>query len=454
MCHVRLLGKRTSLLCMLGMTSSFFLAEIIVGYLTNSTALIADSFHMLSDVLSIIIGFLAVVYSKKDSKINTYGWARAEVVGALSNAVFLLALCFSIVMDAIQRLVVIEPIDQPLLVIIVGSVGLLINLIGLVLFHGHSHGHDHSHDHGHDHGHQHNHDHSKQCKISLANIYRFFRITIKLVSFLIAESNDSDNRDVEKVKQHGGSQLNMKGVFLHVLGDALGSVVVIISALIIYFVEEDWRYYADPVMTLVIAGIIMYTTIPLLKQSAMILLQTPPPHIKKDELMAKVKQIEGVLSIHELHVWQLSGNCTIASAHVTMHGQDDFVETAKKLNQVFHDIGVHSVTLQPEVYDCEEGKWKCGVRSCPYASKSGTGALQQANEIILSLYDDSCTSSAGNAQNGNQTCLLSCVSELCQEYQCCTSNSNGQPKLNTKSKNLSGNVNNIEAGVINDIITS
>ena len=74
-----------------------------------------------------------------------------------------------------------------------------------------------------------------------------------------------------------------------------------------------------------------------------------------------------------------------------MHGQDDFVETAKKLNQVFHDIGVHSVTLQPEVYDCEEGKWKCGVRSCPYASKSGTGALQQANEIILSLYDDSCT---------------------------------------------------------------
>ncbi|CAK8685194.1 unnamed protein product [Clavelina lepadiformis] len=430
MCHVRLLGKRTSLLCMLGMTSSFFLAEIIVGYLTNSTALIADSFHMLSDVLSIIIGFLAVVYSKKDSKINTYGWARAEVVGALSNAVFLLALCFSIVMDAIQRLVVIEPIDQPLLVIIVGSVGLLINLIGLVLFHGHSHGHDHSHDHGHDHshGHQHNHDH---------------------------KSNDSDNGDVEKVKQHGDSQLNMKGVFLHVLGDALGSVVVIISALIIYFVEEDWRYYADPVMTLVIAGIIMYTTIPLLKQSAMILLQTPPPHIKKDELMVKVKQIEGVLSIHELHVWQLSGNCTIASAHVTMHGQDDFVETAKKLNQVFHDIGVHSVTLQPEVYDCEEGKWKCGVRSCPYASKSGTGALQQANEIILSLYDDSCTSSsAGNAQNGNETCLLSCVSEHCQEYQCCTSNSNGQPKLNTKSKNLSGNVNNIEAGVINDIITS
>ncbi|CAK8685191.1 unnamed protein product [Clavelina lepadiformis] len=426
MCHVKLLGERTSLLCMLGMTSSLFLAEIIVGYLTNSTALIADSFHMLSDVLSLIIGFLAVVYSKKDSKINTYGWARAEVVGALSNAVFLLALCFSIVMDAIQRLVVIEPIDQPLLVIIVGSVGLLINLIGLVLFHGHSHGHDHSHGHGH----QHNHDH---------------------------KSNDSDNGDVEKVKQHGGSQLNMKGVFLHVLGDALGSVVVIISALIIYFVEEDWRYYADPVMTLVIAGIIMYTTIPLLKQSAMILLQTPPAHIKMDELMVKVKQIEGVLSIHELHVWQLSGNCAIASAHVTMHGEDNFVETAKKLNQVFHDIGVHSVTLQPEVYDCEEGNWKCGVRSCPYAPKSGTGALQQANEIKdtshIFIEDASCTSYASDANSESETCLLSCVSDHCQEFQCCSPNSNGQSKLSTKSKNLSGNANDVEFGIINDLFT-
>ena len=71
--------------------------------MTNSTALVADSFHMLSDVLSLIIGFLAVLFSRKDSKHNTYGWARAEVLGALANAVFLLALCFSIIVSAIQR---------------------------------------------------------------------------------------------------------------------------------------------------------------------------------------------------------------------------------------------------------------------------------------------------------------------------------------------------------------
>ena len=80
--------------------------------------------------------------------------------------------------------------------------------------------------------------------------------------------------------------------------------------------------------------------------------------------------------------------------------------------------------------------------------------IKSTSNISIVKFSFVDSSSAGNAQNGNETCLLSCVSEHCQEYQCCTSNSNGQPKLNTKSKNLSGNVNNIEAGVINDIITS
>lgn len=66
-------------------------------------ALVADSFHMLSDVLSLIIGYLAVHYSGKKSDRNTYDWARAEVLGAMANAVFLLALVFTIIVSAIQR---------------------------------------------------------------------------------------------------------------------------------------------------------------------------------------------------------------------------------------------------------------------------------------------------------------------------------------------------------------
>ena len=91
------------------------------------------------------------------SKKNTFGWIRAEVVGALVNAVFLLALCFTIFVEGLQRLVVTETIENPQLLLIVGSMGLLINIIGLILFggdHGHSHG-GHSHDEDGNHGHSH-----------------------------------------------------------------------------------------------------------------------------------------------------------------------------------------------------------------------------------------------------------------------------------------------------------
>ncbi len=135
--------KTFRLLSMLSLTFGFFLVELIVGNITNSVALVADAFHMLSDVISLIIAIIAVRISKRRSDINTYGWVRAEIVGANINTVFLLALCLTIILDAIKRFVEPEPIENVNLLLIVGSVGLGINIIGLFLFqgfHGHSHG--------------------------------------------------------------------------------------------------------------------------------------------------------------------------------------------------------------------------------------------------------------------------------------------------------------------------
>ena len=88
---------------MLGMTGSFMMVELVVGYMTNSMALVADSFHMLSDVIALVIALVSIRMSPKEWSKNTYGWARAEVVGALINSVFLCALCFSITVEAVQR---------------------------------------------------------------------------------------------------------------------------------------------------------------------------------------------------------------------------------------------------------------------------------------------------------------------------------------------------------------
>lgn len=148
----RFCGKTGSVLSMLFLTSSFFLVEIIVGYATNSMALVADSFHMLSDIMSLVIGFFALRYSKRSQRTerNTFGWQRAEVLGALVNAVFLIALCFSILVESLKRIAEPEVINNPILVLIVGVAGLLVNVLGLVLFHRHGHGHSHG---GSGHGH-------------------------------------------------------------------------------------------------------------------------------------------------------------------------------------------------------------------------------------------------------------------------------------------------------------
>ena len=163
---------------MIFLTLSFFVVELVVGNITNSVALVADSFHMLSDVISLVIGIVAVRIAKRRSTINTYGWVRAEVVGANVNTVFLLALCLTIVFDAIKRFLTPEPIEKVNLLLIVGAIGLCL----FQGFHGHSHG---SHSHGHSHV------------------------------------------PATKTKKEGKrAAMDMHGVFLHMLADALNFVVV------------------------------------------------------------------------------------------------------------------------------------------------------------------------------------------------------------------------------------
>ena len=77
----RYTGKKCRLMAMFSLTASFFLVEIIVGHVTNSMALIADSFHMLSDIAALVIAFISVKMAPKSWDKNTYGWARAEVLG-------------------------------------------------------------------------------------------------------------------------------------------------------------------------------------------------------------------------------------------------------------------------------------------------------------------------------------------------------------------------------------
>lgn len=188
------------------------------------------------------------------------------------------------------------------------------------------------------------------------------------------------------------SQLNMRGVFLHVLGDALGSVIVVVNALIFTFVWKPclpdelctnpcinshttdhqhvnhtlvdlvegpsvsamkfagpcWVLYLDPTLCLIMVGILLYTTYPLLKESALILLQTVPKQVNMHRLNERLLNLDGVLAIHELHIWQLAGSRIIATAHIKCHDPTSYMDVAKRIKDFFHDEGIHATTIQPE----------------------------------------------------------------------------------------------------------
>jgi zinc transporter 1 len=378
---------------MLSLTFSFFLVELIFGYITHSLALVSDSYHMLSDVVALGVGIASVRISKLHSQKNTYGWARAEVLGALVNSVFLIALCFTIFVEAIQRLTHTDEILHSDWMLYVGIAGLVINLLGLLLFHQHAHGHSHGgggggHKHSHSHG---SHSHADRTnkevvnmttgavataedkpseKVSLNNIALDERPALDSSRSADPddggdESEDSDGENVavngpegqrpQKNKIKSSAQLNMRGVFLHVLGDALGSLVVIVSAVIIKYADFEWKYKVDPAMSMVMVVIILITTIPLLKESALILMQTVPTHIQVSELKKKlINNVEGVLAVHEFHVWQLAGNRIIASAHIRCLNLRDYMRIAEEVKSFFHNEGIHSTTIQPEFVEFEE----------------------------------------------------------------------------------------------------
>ena len=206
-------------------------------------------------------------------------------MGALVNAVFLFALCFSIAVEAFKRFIMIEKIDNPKLILLVGGIGLAINFVGMLLFGDAGHGHSHGGGHGHSHNNQgYEHD--------------------------TGETDNHENipSDEKKDTPKSGHQMNITGVFLHVLADALGSVVVIISASVIWLTDWEYKDYLDPVLSLVIVIIICATTWPLFRDSTLILLNSIPPHINLQKLKKRLTfSVKGVSSIHELHVWRLVG---------------------------------------------------------------------------------------------------------------------------------------------------
>lgn len=262
------LTKTLLIIIIIIFTSLFFFVELVVGYMSNSNALIADSFHMLSDIISLTVGLTALRFSKKESSLrNTFGWARAEVLGSMVNAVFFLALCLTIVTNSISRFLKPEPMERIDLMLGVGGTGLVINIFSLSMF----------------------------------------------ALQICQEKKRKDKKQA--------MNMNLHGVLLSTMVDSLGSIAVVFGALLIKFVPpvnttgNGWKLYIDPTLSIIIAGIIMVSAVPLLKKSVLILLQAVPKNLDLEELKKQISDLDGILEVHQLHVWSLNAEKIVATVH-------------------------------------------------------------------------------------------------------------------------------------------
>lgn len=131
----RYTGRTCRLIFMCVVSFFLFIAEIAIGYIGNSLSLSSDGFAVLSHLISMIIGLLGIRYSRVQwHQRNTYGFLRADAVGAFGNAIFATALMFSILIEAIKRFIEPEKTENALLVLIAGVGGLAINLLNYVIF--------------------------------------------------------------------------------------------------------------------------------------------------------------------------------------------------------------------------------------------------------------------------------------------------------------------------------
>lgn len=260
-----------------------FVIEVVGGLLGQSLALLGDSAHVLTDVLTVAIAILTIrLGRRRHTPKRTFGYHRAEIFAALLNGSTLIAVALFIIYQAFLRLLQPPTVQAPL-VLGIASLGLIGNLVTAGLL-------------------------APSRKISL----------------------------------------NVRGAFLHAVGDIGSSLAVIVSSLIIIVSGIN---AVDPLMALVIGVLIIRSAYGLVKDSTNILLEATPRQFKLEEIAKTIQSISGVQGVHDLHVWTITSGLYALSGHLAVEtesvdkGSEVVADVARRLREAF---GIEHVTLQIE----------------------------------------------------------------------------------------------------------
>lgn len=281
--------------------SAFMLVEVAGGLATNSLALLSDAGHMLSDAAALGLSLFAFKFGERKGNLQkTFGYRRIEILTATINAVTLIVIAVFIVIEAARRL------QNPPKVATAGM--LAISTLGLV-------------------------------------------INIVVALYMLRGGDVREN-------------VNMRGAYLHVLGDAAGSVGAIAAALAMMCFGWGW---ADAAASLLVAALIVKSGWGMLKESLNILMEGSPKGVRLDGLVAQIRGVDGVLSVHDLHVWSITSGANALTAHIVVSGELSVHEAERIMAEISHEmehLGITHTTLQLESSENEcADELICEVRS-------------------------------------------------------------------------------------------
>ncbi|KAK2046421.1 cation diffusion facilitator family transporter [Colletotrichum somersetense] len=341
--------RKQRLSATIAISGAFCVAELVMGFRTQSLALIADAFHYMNDLIGFVVALLAVIVSERKTspRTLTFGWKRAQILGAFFNGVFLLALGVSILLQAVERFIYLTHVEDPVLILTMGCIGLGLNLLVMSFLHENHHSHDR--------GCESDLGEGESIKESVA-VGCTFPVNVGVHLFIVSEADSSqseqtntDSREAKAEHQQVGRDLGMLGVMIHVIGDAINNAGVIVAAIVIWKGNGDGRFYADPGVSLFIALTIIASAWPLCRRAGHILMESTSPDVDLDDIRAEIMKMPGVESVAKLLVWRIDQKTMLAIAHVVVADDSisSFNSKATAIGAGLRPYGIHSIALQP-----------------------------------------------------------------------------------------------------------
>lgn len=278
-------GNKKTLTVSFVIIAGFMIIEVIGGFLTNSLALLADAGHMLSDTISLGVALLAFTLGEKAANLGkTYGYKRFEILAAVFNGLSLVLIAIFICYEAIGRFQN-PPEVASYGMLLIASIGLLVNI---------------------------------------------------LVAWIMMRGGDVEEN------------LNMRGAYLHVISDMLGSVGAIIAALLLIFFGWNW---ADPLASVIVAILILRSGYLVTRSSLHVLMEGSPRNVDMETVIRTIQNSPGIESIHDLHVWTITSGLNALSCHAVVDHQMSIDESEIMLRKIENELihlNIHHVTIQLE----------------------------------------------------------------------------------------------------------